>query len=182
MTARTVLAGARRVLAWTVLLGVLAVLVLAVVLPRVTGARPYVVLTGSMRPQLPPGTLVVVRPVPTSQLTAGKVVTYQLRSGEPDVVTHRIVALGYDGRGRRVFQTQGDANPVPDASWVHPEQIRGERWYSVPWIGHVSGLFDQNQRATATKVVGWGLAGYALWTFGGAVRARRNRTKEGVTA
>lgn len=178
MTARSVLAGTRRVLAWTILLGVLVVIVMAVVVPRVTGARPYVVLTGSMRPQMPPGTLVVVRPVPTSQLAAGAVVTYQLQSGEPDVVTHRIVALGYDGRGRRVFRTQGDANPVADADWVHPEQIRGERWYSLPWIGHVSALLASKQRELATKVVGWGLGGYALWMFAGALRSRRTRQAE----
>ncbi len=181
MTARTVLVGTRRVLAWTVLLGVLAVIALAVVVPRVTGARPYVVLTGSMRPAMPPGTLVVVRPVPTTELTAGRVVTYQLRSGEPEVATHRIVALGYDGQGRRVFRTQGDANPVPDAAWVHPEQIRGERWYSLPWVGHVSVLLEPDQRELVGKVIGWGLAGYALWAFTGAVRARRAHSAGAIT-
>ena len=181
MTARTFLAGTRRVLAWMVLLAVVAVIALAVVLPRATGARPYVVLTGSMRPQLPPGTLVVVRPVPTSELAAGRVVTYQLRSGEPEVVTHRIVALGYDGQGRRVFRTQGDANRAPDTAWVHPEQILGERWYSLPWVGHVSVLLEPDQRELVSKVIGWGLAGYALWAFVGVVRARRSHGS-GVTA
>ncbi len=77
-----------------------AVIAVAVVVPRLAGARPYVVLTGSMRPGMPPGTLVVVRPVDPRSIGVGDVITYQVASGEPDVVTHRVVAQGLDRRGR----------------------------------------------------------------------------------
>ncbi len=62
-------------------------------MPRLGGATPYTVLTSSMEPEYPPGTLVVVRPVPIEEIGIGDVITYQLESGEPTVVTHRVVGL-----------------------------------------------------------------------------------------
>jgi signal peptidase len=46
-----------------VILLVTAAIGIAVLVPRLGGATPYVVLTGSMEPRMPPGTLVVVKPV-----------------------------------------------------------------------------------------------------------------------
>ena len=73
-----------QVLAWFVIAGVLVLLTLAVLVPRVGGATPYTILTGSMEPGLPPGTLVVVKPVPADRIAIGSVITYQLDSGTPD--------------------------------------------------------------------------------------------------
>jgi len=83
-----------RAVSWVVLLGATALVTLAVLVPRVAGATPYTVLTGSMSPAYPPGTLVVVRPVDLADVRVGDVVTYQLRSGEPAVATHRVVGVG----------------------------------------------------------------------------------------
>ena len=70
-----------------------------------------------MKPSMPPGTLVVVRPTPVDEIGIGSVITYQVESGEPTVVTHRVVAQGIGATGEPVFRTQGDANDVPDATW-----------------------------------------------------------------
>jgi signal peptidase len=172
-----------RVFAWLVILGIGAILAVAVLVPRFTGSTPYVVLTGSMRPGMPPGTLVVVKPVGAADVGVGSVVTYQLKSGEPEVVTHRVVSMGFDGNGRRVFRTRGDANDAPDAKWVHPVQIRGERWYSVPYLGYVTTLISGEQRHYALIAVVTFLLGYAAVMFIGALRDRRRSgtaAKEGV--
>lgn len=161
-----------QVAAWLVILGVLAVLAVAVGIPRIAGATPYTVLTGSMTPGLPPGTLVVVRPTPAKEIGIGTVVTYQLFSGEPVVVTHRVVGIGYDGRGQEVFQTQGDANNAPDVLPVQPAQIRGVLWYAVPHLGRASNLVTSSQRATAQVAIAAGLLGYAALMFLRAARGR----------
>ena len=88
----TLLGWCRRLAAWLVVGASLAALVVGVLLPRMAGATPYTVLTGSMTPNLPPGTLVVVRPVDAGTIGTDSVITYQLASGEPEVVTHRVVA------------------------------------------------------------------------------------------
>ncbi|WP_235737294.1 S26 family signal peptidase [Nocardioides alcanivorans] len=90
-----------RILAWSWVVATTAVLVVAVVVPRLAGATPYTVVTGSMRPGLPPGTLAVVRPTPVEEIGIGDVITYQLESGKETVVTHRVVAVGLDATGTR---------------------------------------------------------------------------------
>lgn len=163
------------VVSWTALLGALVVLIVAVVVPRLAGATPYTVLTGSMEPTYPPGTLVVVRPVDTSAIRPGDVVTIQLRSGEPEVVTHRVVGVlvGRDGSPR--WRTQGDANDVADQDLRIAEQVRGRVWYSVPHLGRASNVLSGSTRNTLTLVMAGALAVYALAMFTSAIADRRRR-------
>lgn len=172
---RRVLSFVGQVAAWSVILVVGAVLAIAVVIPRVGGATPYTVLTGSMSPSMPPGTLAVVRPVAAEDIGVGTVITYQLHSGQPTVVTHRVVAVGVNAEGDRVFTTRGDANNAADAAPVRPVQVRGALWYAVPKLGHVNTWFDARQQQAATYVVAGGLGVYALWMFGSALVDRRRK-------
>lgn len=167
-----------QVVAWAVILAVAAVLMVAVAVPRVAGATPYTVLTGSMRPALPEGTLVVVKPVGAEEVSTGDVVTYQLESGEPTVVTHRVTAVGTDLTGEVRFTTQGDANDTPDAESVGPVQVRGEVWYAVPYLGHVNSWLTGKERQMAVYVVAALLLGYAAFMLTSAVRDRRRQRQE----
>lgn len=154
-----------RVVSWVLTVGVTALVLAAVIVPRLAGATPYTVLTGSMTPAYPPGTLVVVRPVDVADVRTGDVVTYQLRSGEPAVVTHRVVGVGWQG-GEKVLTTQGDANSVADADLVHGVQLRGEVWYSLPWVGHLNVLLTPGQHQRLVQVAAALLflyAGGVLW-------------------
>lgn len=164
-----------RVLVWTVLLGVVAVLLAAVVVPRVGGATPYTVLTGSMQPDYPPGTLVVVRPTAIEDVAVGDVVTYQVESGDPTVVTHRVVSIGValDGTGERTIRTQGDANDVADRDPVTADQLRGRLWYAVPYVGHASTWTSGSTRQLGASVLAAGLVVYAAWMFGSSIADRR---------
>lgn len=170
-----VLAWVGHLLSWVVVLGVAALVTVAVLVPRIGGATPYTVLTGSMRPTMPPGTMVVVRPTPADQVRVGDVVTYQLRSGEPEVVTHRVIAIGIDGTGHPIFRTQGDANDAPDAAWVRSVQVKGVRWYAVPQLGRVSNLLNGAERQVVLGVAVSGLLAYAAFMFGSDLRDRRRR-------
>lgn len=171
--ARPVLGWLGQVLAWLVILCVCVVLAIAVLIPRLSGATPYTVLTGSMRPDLPPGTLVVVKPVAPDDIRTGDVITYQLESGKAAVVTHRVVAVGATVKGEPSFRTRGDANDVPDADPVRPVQVKGRVWYSAPYLGHVNNILTGSQRQAAVYVVGGGLLLYAAYMFTGAIRDRR---------
>lgn len=168
--------------AWFVIFAAGSALAAAVVVPRVAGATPYTILTGSMRPSLPPGTLVAVKPKPVDELKVGDVVTYQLKSGEPTVVTHRITQIGTNLKGEMSFTTKGDANNVADANPVQPEQIRGELLYAVPKLGYVNNFINGNQRQVATYVVVTGLLGYAAFMSVATLRDRRKtKQQSGVT-
>ncbi|WP_107767206.1 signal peptidase I [Nocardioides terrigena] len=162
---RSVLGWAGQVFAWLVILVMVVVLAAAVLVPRLGGATPYTILTGSMQPEMPPGTLVVVRPVGPSDISVGTVITYQLESGKPTVVTHRVTAVGVDATGELRFTTQGDANNTPDAATVRPVQIRGERWYSVSHLGHLNTLLSGQERQMAVYAAAALLLGYAGYQF-----------------
>src|SRR5690606_40882381 len=94
-----------RVLTWLVILAASAAIAVAVVVPRIAGATPYTILTSSMEPTYPPGTLVVVRPTPIDRIGIGSVITFQRESGKAAVVTHRVVSIGQAADGERRFRT-----------------------------------------------------------------------------
>lgn len=150
-----------RAVSWVVVLGATALVTVAVLVPRVAGATPYTVLTGSMSPAYPAGTLVVVRPVDLADVRVGDVVTYQLRSGEPAVATHRVVGVGWTADGEKVLTTRGDANAAVDAAPVREVQLRGEVWYSVPWMGRLNVLLSPDQHQLLVQLAAGALFLYA---------------------
>ena len=164
-----------QIAAWIVILAMTAAITAAVLVPRIGGATPYTILTGSMRPNMPPGTLVVIKPVPIDQIGIGTVVTYQLKSGDPTVVTHRVVAVRYDGTGKRLFTTQGDANNAPDAKLVKPIQIKGRLWYRVKYLGYVNTFVNGTERQITMITVISGLLLYASYMFASDLRTRFTR-------
>lgn len=55
------------------------------------------------RSTLPPGTLLVVLPTPVADIRVGDVVTYQIESGQPSVVSHRVVGTTSSSDGSRTW-------------------------------------------------------------------------------
>jgi signal peptidase len=165
---------------WMLLLSIAALLIAMIGLPRVTGATPYTVLTGSMRPGMPPGSLVVTKPVEAGKLKVGDAITYQIRSGEPEVVTHRIISLSQTLGGETLFTTQGDANPGPDEKPVKAAQIRGVVWYSIPMVGYVNSWLSGEQRIWAVGIAVVLLLGYAVYMcISALVDSRRSKGRSG---
>lgn len=163
------------VLSWFVMMFFAAALGAALIVPRLAGATPYVIETSSMEPKMPPGTLVVVRPVDQDEIKPGDVITYQIKSGDPTVVTHRVVLQGVDATGEPRWRTKGDANEAMDAHWVLPVQVKGERWYAIPYLGYVTSFVTSQQRGVLTVLVALGLLGYAVVQLVGARRDKRRR-------
>ena len=91
----------------------LVVAVLAGALLSALGYRASVVRSGSMRPTLGVGALVVSRPIAPLQLRRGELVTFSSASVGGASVTHRVVSVTRLGDHVRVV-TKGDANPVPE--------------------------------------------------------------------
>lgn len=173
MSLRSVRAVAGRAIALSAAGLVVAVLAVSVVVPKLAGATAYTILTGSMKPGMPPGTLVVTRPTAPDRIRTGDVITYQLKSGEPTVVTHRVQSVGITMDGEYRFVVKGDANQSADPSPVIPAQIRGVRWYSVPYLAYPSLMVDGNLRQLVVSGSVLVLLGYALASFAGAFRDRR---------
>ncbi|GAA1356616.1 hypothetical protein GCM10009596_05910 [Arthrobacter rhombi] len=153
-------------------LAVLAAVVLIIV-PMATGSQTYSVLTNSMRPHLPPGTLIISRPVAFQDLRIGDVVTYQLESGRADVITHRIVSTAADQEGNTLLITQGDNNDLPDEAPVRGIQVRGKLFYAVPYAGFLANWLGNQDRGLGAQIAAVVLMGYGAWNVVSGMLARR---------
>lgn len=167
-----------QVIAWFVISVVVAMLAICVLIPRIGGATPYTILTGSMRPTLPPGTLVVSKPTSVDDINIGDVITFQIESGKPTVATHRVIGRIADREGNPEFLTKGDANNSPDAEPVSAVQIKGKTWYEVPHLGRVNILIDNAQRHLISVLIISGLLIYAGFMFTSSIRERITRSME----
>lgn len=72
---------------------------------RLFGLTPYAVLSGSMEPEYPTGSLIYVRDVDPADVAVGDAITFELESGA--LVTHEVYEIDSDARA---FRTQGIAN------------------------------------------------------------------------
>lgn len=106
--------------------------------PRLMGGATLTILTGSMQPTLNPGDVIAVTPVADAKLRLGDIVTFQPVSGDPTLITHRIVDID-SSPAERVFVTRGDANSADDPPIIG-EQIQGRVLYVVPMLGWVRSL------------------------------------------
>lgn len=150
---------------------VLLAIVVLVVVPKATGAVPLSVLSGSMSPSIPAGSMVIVRPVDGADIEIGDVITYQLRPGDPTLVTHRVVGITYGAEP--TFITRGDANTIVDRDPVRVEQIRGEVWYAVPFVGHLADRLDGAERDLLRQGLAGVLLAASLWCVAGWIRSKR---------
>lgn len=149
---------------WVLLAAAFALLCATILVPKIAGGRPYTVLTGSMRPHYPPGTLIVVKPKPADLIEVGEVITYQVRSGQADVITHRVVEITHAPNGELRFITRGDANGRDDDP-VRPVQVRGVLWYSIPYLGFANSWFTGPKRTITVFVLAGLLFAYGAWEF-----------------
>jgi signal peptidase len=143
--------------AWGLLIG----LVCAVTLPALFGLKPMTVLTGSMRPTIQPGDMVVDKPVPANQIRVGDIVTYQDPDGSR-TITHRVRSVSIsDGKAHVV--TKGDANTTVE-KWQIPATGKvGRVEYTVPKIGYpVTWSHTRNGRLALVSIPALILAIWAL--------------------
>lgn len=172
-----------QVLSWSLLAVVLALGVVTIVVPKIAGAMPLTVLTSSMKPGLPPGTLLVVKPVATGDIRVGDVITYQIHSGVPGVISHRVTGITLGPDGTRTFVLKGDNNSAADAEPVIGAQVQGRLWYSIPYLGYANTLASGADREWIVRGGGVLLLGYALTLIArGLLARRRNGKREEIRA
>jgi signal peptidase len=122
----------------TVLVAIAVVVPFAIhAMPGLIGAdHSFVVVSGSMKPTLSLGDVIVVEEVPPGEIERGDVITYaEGRAGTPPT-THRVVEIRRTEAGPR-FVTKGDANEEPDPSAIEPDRVIGARSLVIPYVGHV---------------------------------------------
>ena len=88
---------------------------------RLLGVEAYAVLSGSMEPTYPTGSLIYVKPVSPEAIREGDPITFVLNE-DLVVATHRVVTVDEENRS---FITKGDANDAVDGAPVRFENLLG---------------------------------------------------------
>ena len=123
------------------------ILALLLVGARLIGLQVFTVLSGSMEPTYPVGSLIYVKKADPFALESGDVITFML--DEDTVATHRIVEVVPDENDASVvrFRTKGDANEAVDGALVHYKNVIGSPVFHVPLLGYAAN-YIQNPPGT----------------------------------
>ncbi|MBI2021769.1 signal peptidase I [Candidatus Daviesbacteria bacterium] len=97
--------------------------------PVLAGFRSFVVLTGSMQPLIPTGSIVYSQKSPS--YGKGDIVSFE--SGGV-VITHRIIGV-VKKEGGTFFKTKGDANNVSDTQLIPQNKVIGKIQFLFPYLG-----------------------------------------------
>lgn len=120
----------------SILVCVVVFFALSISATRLFGLQVYGVLTGSMEPVYPTGSLIYVRQINTDKLEVGDVISFRISSNV--IATHRIVEVVPDETtpGLVRYRTKGDANDAVDASLVNKYDIIGKVVFCIPKMGY----------------------------------------------
>lgn len=111
----------------------LLLLLAAVLVPKLCfGFEMKAVMTSSMEPELPVGSLLVISPTDYDNIQIGDDITF-VRDANLTLVTHRVISK--DDETQKVT-TQGIANNVPDTPTSY-ENVVGKVVWSIPYIGYL---------------------------------------------
>ncbi|MDO4267019.1 MAG: signal peptidase I [Eubacteriales bacterium] len=103
---------------------------------RLAGMEAFTVLSGSMEPAYPVGSLIYVKREDCGSLKVGDPITFVM--DEDMIVTHRITEILYDQEQPELlyFRTKGDANDTEDGSLVFCKNVIGKPIVSIPYLGY----------------------------------------------
>lgn len=133
---------------FSIMLNIVGILIIAAILvigaagtvPKLMGKQIYNVSTGSMEPEIPVGSMILVSPWEPAELEPGDIITFTRNSPDPngagiearsDTVTHRIVK---NDRSACEIITKGDANEQEDIAPVPYSNVAGKV------TAHIAGL------------------------------------------
>lgn len=141
--------------------------------PDFLGYKPFIVLSGSMEPDIMTGDMVLVKEANTDNLQKGDVIAY--KSGQA-VITHRIIEVKTEN-GETSYITQGDANDSADQTAVKPSDVEGVYIGRIPGAGKVA-MFMQ----TTTGMILFVVCPLALFILYDIIRRKMLDGKEASRA
>lgn len=119
------------ILSWPVYLCIVAYLLIAA--PMMLSFHPVVVLSGSMEPTYPVGSIIYYKAAAFNEIEAGDAITFRTGSGDA-LVTHRVVEKHEISEE---FITQGDANETTDPNPVEYRNVVGRvGLFCIPFAGY----------------------------------------------
>lgn len=126
----------------TGLLLLLVLVCLPLTLPRVFGYHIYSVVSGSMEPEIPVGSLLYIKETKPEGMAAGEVIAFYGMGDAGAIITHRVVE-------NRVVMgeliTKGDANEKEDVRPVPYANVIGTVVQAIPGAGSAAELITSRK-------------------------------------
>lgn len=152
-----------------ILLGVIA-FCLPIAIARLQGKEVYNVVSGSMEPAIPVGSVIFVEPAEPSSIEEGDVIAF---NSAGTVISHRVV------RNRIVegeFITKGDANKEEDMNPVKYQELIGRVSRHYPVVGNL--LFLYTSGIGKAYMVCFAACGAMLNMLAGRLRGKNEEDEE----
>lgn len=157
----------------TVMLAVLVAVCIPLIVPKAMGYQLYAVVSGSMEPAIPTGSLVYVKYIEPGEIAADDVIAFYGTDADGSIITHRVVS---NSEAMGQFITKGDANeendlnPIPYANYIG----RVER--TVPKVGGIAQTATgEYGRIAAVSVIALAIV---LEVIAAMIEKRRSRRAE----
>ncbi len=126
--------GVVKTIAFSLIL-ILAVLSFLTIFPSRIPFKPFIVLSGSMKPTVSEGSIIFVKRG-FENVKPGDIITFKRPDKVTENVTHRVVNEE-DIESGVGYRTKGDANDDPDLWVVRKEAIWGKVLFSIPLLGYI---------------------------------------------
>lgn len=131
------------------------------------GFKGYVVVSGSMEPEIYPGDFIIVKTGAYGDIKENDIITF---TGDEGVVTHRAVEITEEG-----IATKGDANNVWDDSKVQSDDFIGTYKIRLPYFGYFVVLIQKPIVFISVCIL---LAGYLIGIY--IIDAKREKKEESI--
>lgn len=119
----------------TAMLLILAAICLPLTIPRMMGYEIYTVISGSMEPALPVGSLVYIGKEEPKNVEKDQIIAFYGAKDSNAIITHRVVE-NHVVMGE--FITKGDANKTNDMNPIPYENFIGKVELSLPVLGYAA--------------------------------------------
>ncbi len=122
--------------------------------PSFLGIKTYVIVSGSMEPNIQIGDIVVVKSIKNKEeaIKVGDVISF--RKGH-SVITHRITNIEKDENGILRIATKGDNNNTEDSERILINNIEGKVVKVIPKIGYITVLFKDKVIIIVTFIIAY---------------------------
>lgn len=121
-------------------------------IPKIMGGQIYTVISGSMEPAIPVGSLVYVEGIAPEDVLENDVIAFYGGRDANAIITHRVV------ENRIImgeFITKGDANQTNDMNPVQYDNLLGRVEWSVQEVGVIAQVLTSMEgKITAGSLIG----------------------------
>lgn len=122
----------------TIVLVLLIFVCVPLTVPRMLGYHIYTVVSGSMEPAIPVGSLVYINNMTPEDVQEGDVIAFYGATDGSSIITHRVVT---NSTIMSEFITKGDANEENDMNPIPYSHFIGKVVLTVPKMGGLAQTF-----------------------------------------